>query len=212
MTVLSVTARPLTLLLYGNQWEPAIVYVPIGCFALATGPITSINCLAISARGRSGVFLVLEIVKKATGLVLMLLSIRHGVMAFVMTMAFVQGPFAILANTFVNGRLLKYSFGMQMRDIAPSVGLCALSAAAMWGVSLLLTPVCAMLPSRNLAYAVTLAFESIVGFGTYFALAYVFRLRPLAEYSNLLLPVIMKRLPALAARLAPFNRKLETGN
>lgn len=202
LTVLAVTARPLTLLLYGNQWEPAIVYVPIGCFALATGPITSINCLAISARGRSGVFLVLEIVKKVTGLILMLASIRYGIMAFVMTMAFVQSPFAVLANTFVNGRLLKYSFGMQMRDIAPSAGLCALSAAAMWGVSLLLSPVCAMLPSRNLAYAVTLAFESIVGFSVYLSLAYVFRLRPLAEYCNLLVPVLQKRAPALAGRIS----------
>ncbi len=212
LTVLSMTARPLTLLLYGSQWEPAIIYVPISCFAMATGPITSINCMAISARGRSGVFLILEIVKKATGLVLMLVSIRHGIMAFVMTMAFVQSPFAVLANTFVNGRLLNYTFRMQMRDIAPSAGLCALSAAAMWGADLALSPICGSLPSRNLAYAVTLAIECAVGFSVYLSLAYVFRLRPLAEYSNLMLPVIRKRLPTLAARLATVNRKLEMGN
>ena len=207
LTILAVTARPLTLLLYGNQWKPAIVYVPIGCFALATGPITSINCLAISARGRSGVFLVLEIVKKVTGLVLMLLSIRHGIMAFVMTMAFVQGPFAILANTFVNGKLLKYSFWMQMRDIAPAAGLCAVSAAAMWGASLLLTPVCSMIPSQNLSYAITLTIESCVGFGVYLALAFAFRLRPLADYCNLLLPVLRNQAPKLAVRIASIAAK-----
>lgn len=211
LTALAMTSRPLILLLYGNQWEPAIVYVPIGCFALAMGPITSINCLAISARGRSGVFLVLEIVKKGTGLMLMLLSIRHGVMAFVMTMAFVQGPFAVLANTFVNGKLLNYSFGMQMRDIAPSVGLCAISAIAMWGVGLVLDPICAVFPSQYLAYVVALTAEGFVGFGIYLSLACFFRLRPLAEYCELMLPVLRKRMPGLAHRIesARWCQKME---
>ena len=211
LTVLAVTARPLVLLLYGNQWEPAIVYVPVGCFALAMGPITSINCIAISAMGKSGIYLILEIVKKSSGLVLMLLSIRHGVMAFVATMAFVQGPFAILANTFVNGRLLDYSFGKQMRDIAPAAGLCAVSAAAMWGAGLALSPLVAAIPVRNLAYAATLAVECSVGFGTYLALAYAFRLRPLSEYCNILLPVLRKRFPALAGRISP-PMWMQTGN
>lgn len=202
LTVLAVTARPLTLLLYGSQWEPAIKYVPIGCFALATGPITSINCMAISAMGRSGIFLILEIVKKATGLVLMLLSIRHGVMVFVMTMAFVQSPFAVLANTYTNGKLLKYNFMMQMKDILPAIALCAVSAAAMWVVNLALAPVCATLPSQNLAYAVALVAEGLIGFGLYFGLAFALRLRPMAEYCNIIIPVLRMRFPKLANSIA----------
>ena len=172
---------------------------------MAVTPICSINCLAISALGESGIYLVLEIVKKVTGLVLMLLSIRHGIMAFVLTMAFVQGPFGLLINTFVNGRLLNYSFPMQMRDIAPSVALCAISAVAMWGVELVLASVCVALPVKNLVYAVTLATMGGFGFGVYFALAYVFRLRPLAEYCDILLPVMRKRFPRLAERVEAMN-------
>ena len=205
LTVLSMTARPLTLLLYGNQWEPAIIYVPIGCFVMAVTPVCSINCLAISALGKSGIYLVLELVKKVTGFVLMLFSIRYGIMIFVLTMAFVQGPFGLLVNTFVNGKLLNYGFRMQMRDIAPSVGLCAVSAGVMWGISMVLAPVCSMFPSQNLAYAVTLVAEWGGGFGLYFALAYAFRLRPLEEYCNILLPVVRKRFPRLAGRIALIN-------
>ena len=205
LTVLSVTARPLTLLLYGDQWEPAVKYVPIGCFALATGPITSINCMAISALGRSGVFLVLEIVKKTSGLLLMLLSIRYGIMAFVMTMAFVQGPFAILANTFVNGRLLNYSFFMQMRDITPTMILCGVSAAGIWCVDLALAPVVKSFASQNLGYALTLIVECATGFLLYFSLAFVFRLRPLGEYCNIILPILRKRLPKVANRIASIE-------
>ncbi|MBR3921749.1 MAG: lipopolysaccharide biosynthesis protein [Kiritimatiellae bacterium] len=205
LTVLAMTARPLILLLYGSRWEPAVIYVPIGCFVMAVSPICGINCLAISAFGRSGILLILEIVKKGTGLALMLLSIRHGVMPFVLTMAFVQGPVGLLANTFANGRLIGYTFGMQMRDIAPSVGLCSVSAAGMWGVGLALTPLCGILPSQNIAYAIMVVVQGCSGFGLYFALAYAFRLRPLAEYCNIMLPILQKRLPKLAERIAGIN-------
>ena len=202
MTVLAMTARPLILLLYGSQWEPAIAYVPIGCFSMAMTPINSINTMAISAMGRSGVYLVLDIVKKVTGLTLMLLSIRYGIMAFVVTMAFVQDPFGVLVNTSVNGRLLNYSFGMQLRDMAPTICLCAVSAAAMRGVGMSLSAMCYMIPSQNLAYAMMLVVEGGVGFAVYFVLAYLFRLRPMAEYCNILLPVLRKRVPKLAERIA----------
>ena len=205
LTVLAMTARPFILLLFGNQWEPAIVYVPIGCFSMAMTPINSINTMAISAIGRSGVYLVLDIIKKFSGITLMLISIRYGIMAFVVTMAFVQDPLGVFVNSFTNGKLLNYSFPMQMRDIAPTVGLCALSAIAMWGGSLALEPVCSALPSHNLAYAVTLVAEGGIGFGLYFALAYAFRLRPLAEYCNILLPIMRKRLPKLAERIAAVD-------
>lgn len=205
LTILSMTARPLTLLLYGEQWEPAVIYVPIGCFAMAGAVMNGINCMAISALGRSGVLLTLDIVKKTVGFILMLVSIRYGIMAFVLTMAFVQDPFGVLVNTFVNGRLLNYSFIMQMRDIAPTVCLCAISAIAMWGVGLALAPVCSVLPGQNLVYVVTLVAEGCVGFGLYFALAYVLRLRPMAEYCNILLPVMRKRFPRLAERVTSMN-------
>ena len=205
MTILSVTARPLTLLLYGEQWEPAVIYIPLGCFAMAVTVINSLNCQAIMAIGRSGISLILDIIKKTVGLLLMLVSIRYGVMAFVVMTAFVQGPFAMLANTFVTGILLDYSFAKQMRDIAPSVGLCAVSAAAMWGVGFALAPICAVLPSQNIAYALMLVTQGGVGFSLYLALAYAFRLRPLAEYCGILLPVLQKRLPKLAERIASLN-------
>ena len=205
MTILAMTARPLILLLFGNQWESAIVYVPIGCFSMAMTPMNAINTMALSAMGRSGVYLFLDIFKKVSGITLMLISIRYGILAFVVVMAFVQDPLGVFVNSFTNGKLLNYSFPMQMRDIAPAAGLCAVSAVAMWGCSFALAPVCSALPSNNLAYVVTLVVEGVIGLGLYFALAFAFRLRPLAEYCNLLIPVMRQRLPKLAERIAEVD-------
>ena len=175
------------------------------CFSMAMTPINSINTMAISAMGRSGVYLVLDIVKKVSGIILMLISIRYGIMTFVVVMAFVQDPLGVFVNSFTTGKLLKYSFPMQMRDIAPTGGLCAVSAVAMWGGCLALEPVCSALPNQNLAYAVTLVANCCIGFGLYFALAYAFRLRPLAEYCNILLPVMRKHFPKLAERISAVD-------
>ncbi len=202
LTMLAMTAHPLTLLLYGHQWEPAVVYVPIGCVALAMGPITSINCMAISALGRSGVFLVLECVKKVFGVSLMLLSIRHGVMAFIMTMAFVQGPLTILANTYVNGRLIRYNFWMQMVDILPSILLCGVMALLMMATRMLLSPILNSIACRNIAFGIELGTEGLVGAISYITLAVVLKLRPLKEYIRLLLPMFSKKIPYLVGRIS----------
>lgn len=202
MTVLAVTARPFILLLFGSQWEPAIVYVPIGCLSVAMTPINAINTMAISAMGKSGVYLVLDIVKKVSGLTLMLISIRHGIMAFVVTMALVQDPLGVVLNTSVNGKLLKYSFGMQIRDMAPSIVLCAVAAAAMLGIDFLLEPFYTIIHSPNFRWTVELVIKGFTGFGVYFALARAFRLRALAEYLHVGLPVLRKRCPKLASCVA----------
>ena len=197
LTMLSLTARPLTLLLYGRQWEEAVRYVPVGCFSLATGPITYLNCMAISALGRSGIYLILECVKKGTGFVIMFLSIRYGVMAFVATMAFVQSPFAVLANTWTNGRLIGYSFRDQMRDLLPTMGLCAVMAIAVTSVRLLLVPILSCIPIPSVGFAFDLLVSGFVGFGTYIFLSIHFRMRPLLEYVSVLSPVLSRRTPAL---------------
>ena len=131
---LAVCARPVMLLLYGNQWAPAVPYFVIACFTWAANPINSINSMAISATGRSDVYLILEILKKGLGVIVMLLAIRYSVFAFMLSIAIVMSPFTVLANMTVNSRLLGYTPWMQIRDLAPSATL----TAAMSGVILAL--------------------------------------------------------------------------
>ena len=198
---LAVCARPVTLLLYGHQWSPSIPYVVIACFTWSLYPVNAINTMAISATGRSDVHLVLEVIKKGTGLAVMLLSIRHGVFAFMLSMAIVMSPFTVFVNTFANGRLLGYTPWMQFRDLAPSALLTAAMAGIVLGVRMALRPLLATLSSASVGYAVELLVAVPIGIAAYIALSLVFRPGPLQEACSLLLPVAQRRFPPLARSL-----------
>ena len=199
---LAVCARPVMLLLYGNQWEPAIPYLVIACFTWAVNPINGINAMAISATGRSDVYLLLEILKKGTGLVVMLLAIRHGVFAFMLSIAIVMSPFTILANMTANGRILGYTPWMQLRDLLPSTLMTVALSGAVWAVRLALRPWLLGFESRSAAYATELAVVVPLGATVYLSLALAFRPRPLVEACSLLQPIAQKRCPPLARLMA----------
>ncbi len=205
LAMLSMCAGPMTLLLYGEQWEPAVKYVTITCFSFALTPFCSINCNAISALGRSDVFLIMEIIKKSSGILLMLLSIKHGVVAFVMTISFVQVPIAVIVNTFAAGRLLGYNIRMQFKDVMPSAFLCAGMFVMVYGSRLFLTPFYQCIPMRNVAYVVQLAIEGFIGVVVYFGLAMRFRVKPLREYVNVILPFVRQRNIRIANFLGRFS-------
>ena len=198
---LAACARPSLRLLYGEQWDPSTPFVVLACFTFSLIPFNAVNTMAISAIGRSDVFLVLEIVKKGTGLAVMLLSIRYGVFAFMLTMAIVVSPFAFFVNMFVNGRLLGYTPGMQVRDIAPS----ALLAAVLYGAARLsCLGIAAILPAATpptVASAVQIAVAATLGATSYIALALRFRPQPLLDCATMILPTLRKKAPHLAKRI-----------
>ena len=195
---LASCARPVMLLLYGAQWEPAIPYLVIACFTWAANPINGINSMAISATGRSDIYLLLEILKKGTGLVVMLMAIRHGVFAFMLSIAVVMSPFTILANMTANGRLLGYTPRMQIRDMAPSAILTGVMACVILALRAALRPWLAGFAIPSVAYATELAIVVPVGVVSYLSLSLIVRPRPLLEVCALLLPVMQKRSPSIA--------------
>ena len=75
----------------------------------------------------------------------------------------------------------------------------------MCGVGVVFESSNSVFSSQNALYAVMLLFEGGIGLGMYFVLAYVFRLRPMAEYCNILLPIIRKYAPKLSDRIASVS-------
>ncbi len=198
---LAACARPSLRLLYGGQWEPSTPFVILACFTFSLLPVNAINTMAISAIGRSDIYLLLEIVKKGAGLAVMMLSIRHGVFAFMLTMAIVASPFSVLVNMVANGRLLGYTPGMQVRDLAPS----ALLAVMLYGVTrITCLGVVAVLPSSVapvFSSAAQIAAAIPAGAGFFIALTLLFRPRPLLDCASMVLPVLHRRAPRFAGQI-----------
>ena len=124
MAGLAAVAKPLTLVLLGEKWLPAVPFIQICCFSYAFWPIHTTNLSAINAIGRSDVFLKLEIIKKCYGLAILGLAIwlfrsPIGIAAS----AAVTAPLGSFVNAYPNKKLLNYGFIEQMKDFLPSFAL-----------------------------------------------------------------------------------------
>lgn len=128
MTLLACVAPTLVPLLLGTQWVPCVPYFQIFCVTNALLPIHSTNLQSLNAMGRSDLFLRLEIIKKAYGVVNLLFC------AFVLKDVWLlccsyllTGIVSTIVNAWPNRTVLDYGFLDQVRDLAPGV---MLSAAA----------------------------------------------------------------------------------
>ena len=118
MIGLIVTARPLIVTLIGEKWLPAVPYLQLLAVAGMFYPLSAINLNVLLARGRSDLFLRLEIIKKTLIVIALLISWRWGIEAII----FGQIITAIIAyylNAHYNHHLISYPFSTQMRDLAP---------------------------------------------------------------------------------------------
>lgn len=195
----AVCADTLIQLLYGDQWNDAVPYARIYCFAFAIWPFHTINLQAIIAQGRSDIFLKLEIVKKIVGLTLMVISMRFGVLAFVLTSCLVGSPLGLLINSWPNHRLLDYTVGMQLRDVIPSAIMSVIMGLVVWGIG-------AVGVSLSLG-AWLLSVQIIIGFLTYTVLCWVFRISVLGNYLRMLNAVLSSRFPFFSRALGYWERR-----
>ncbi len=133
MAGLALVARPLVSLLLTDKWLPAVPFLWICCADFAFYPVHTSNLQAINAMGRSDVFLRLELIKKAYGLVILAASILFFDSVIIIAAGSVVST---LIGTFVNAapnkRLLGYRYGEQVRDLAPSLGMTLVMGVCVW--------------------------------------------------------------------------------
>lgn len=113
-------AEPIVKLLLTEKWLSCVPYLRIFCFTYMFWPIHTANLNAIKAMGRSDLFLKLEIIKKAMGLTLLLLTMNISVMAMAYSLI-VSSILSQIINSWPNWKLLNYNYIEQLRDILPSI-------------------------------------------------------------------------------------------
>lgn len=136
MMGLAFCAEPIVRLVLTDKWVPCVPFLRIFCITYMFYPIHTANLNAIKAMGRSDLFLKLEIVKKAVGLILLIISMWFGVMA--MAYSLLIGTVAgMIINSWPNRKLLNYSYVEQMKDIFPSIALAVFMGGSVKTIELL---------------------------------------------------------------------------
>lgn len=176
MAGLAGVAEPLVRIILTDKWLPCVPYMQIYCFTLAFIPVHSCNLQAINAMGRSDIFLKLEIIKKAYGLIALIVA----TLCFQSPIAIaLSGLFNTLISFFVNAspnkKLVDYSYLEQIRDVVPVFIATIIMFLSVLSVSLL-----------KLSPFFTITIQIGVGIAVYLLISVVFSLAPF----NLILKLI----------------------
>lgn len=144
MIALIVLAKPLFSLMLKEDWLPAVPYLKLLCIAGLLYPLHAINLNILKVKGRSDLFLYLEIVKKLMIVVIISVSIQFGIFGILMGQI-VSSVLAYIPNSYFSIKLIDYSIAEQLRDFIPTLLLAVTMGVVMYSIGL-------VLPLGNFAY------------------------------------------------------------
>ena len=183
MIGLAVVASPLITLIFGQKWISSISFFQILCFAGMLFPLHAINLNILQVKGRSDLFLRLEIIKKFVGLSLIgiALFLKLGISGLLWA-SVLSSYISYFINSYYSAEMLSYSTVQQIKDITPVFIASAVMAIVVYFSG-------AILPNNNL---VKLVVQFIIGVLVYVVVCKVGRIEELNTVSELLSSVLKK--------------------
>lgn len=175
MMGLGAVGKPMILTLLTEKWlYSAVLLVPI-CFSGMWYPVHAINLNLLQVKGRSDLFLRLEIIKKILGVCVLVITIPMGLYAMCWGRV-CTSIIALVINTHYTGKLLNLGFIVQMKDLLPIFILSVSMGAAVWFTM-------KYVPFPNPALLTIGILEVAI---IYIGLAKLFRLKEFKEITSLL--------------------------
>ena len=136
MLGLAAVARPLILILIGEKWLPAVGFLQIICFSGMFYPLHAINLNILQVKGRSDLFLRLEIIKKIIAVGPLVLGVLFSI-EYMLWGSVCTSLIAYFLNSYYSADLINYPTKEQIKDILPTFLVSFVTAAAMWSLTLL---------------------------------------------------------------------------
>lgn len=135
MCGLAGMSRPLVNILLGSKWNfTATLLIPI-CMAMMWYPIHAINLNLLKVKGRSDLFLKLEIIKKILGVSMLIATVPLGLIVMCYS-TIVNSLISLIINTYYTGKLINVGFVQQMRDLSLTLLLSLSMFAVVYGSTL----------------------------------------------------------------------------
>ncbi len=136
MLGLAAVSKSLLLILIGEKWLPAVHFLQIICFSGMLYPLHAINLNILQVKGRSDLFLKLEILKKVIAIGPIIIGIFCGI-EYMLYGSVCTSFIAYFLNSYYSADLINYSTKKQITDILPTFLVSLFTSAAMWSLSLL---------------------------------------------------------------------------
>jgi len=178
LIVAGVLAEPLFRFLLTEKWLPAVPYFQI---ILVTGilyPIHAFNLNILNVKGRSDLFLTLEIIKKIMIIIVIAIGINYGILGLLYG-RIVTSVLAFFINTHYSGKFIDYSAWEQIKDVSSIFILSIITGLIIFIFDYY---------TKNAIHYdfLRLVISSILGFIIYVSLSYTFKLNSLTEIINII--------------------------
>ena len=178
LLLLSVLGEPLFRFLFTEKWLPAVPYFQILCWNGILYPIHAYNLNILKVKGRSDLFLRLEIIKKIMIVVVIAVTLQFGIYGLLYGGLFIS-VIAFFINTHYTGKFLKYTAWQQIKDLIPIIFMAFIVSVIVYFEDAWLKEVI----SYDL---IRLIIGGLLGGGLYLFLAYIFKMTSLLELKNIL--------------------------
>lgn len=134
MVGLIAIAEPLTLFLLTDKWLDSVPFLQITSLICMTWPFSLMHH-ALNAQKMSKLSLWLNLISKVIAIVFLLLSLKYGVIAFVLS-AFFSSFISVVIMFFVNRKIYGYLLRQQVLDFLPSLMMSLLMGFGVYVVGL----------------------------------------------------------------------------
>ena len=131
MMGMTAVAKPMVVSFLTEKWLFSADIIQVLCFAQMWYPIHAINLNLLQVKGRSDLFLKLEIVKKAMTILMLCVTLPLGLIPMCVGMV-ISSIVALVINTYYTGKLIHLGFFIQMKDLLPTLILSVTTGAIVY--------------------------------------------------------------------------------
>lgn len=173
--IIFITSGDIIKFLYNDKWLPMISVMQILCITGLFYPLHYYNILVLQVKGRSDLFLLLEVVKKLIQVTTIIISINFGFEGLLWG-SVLFSFLALFVNSYFAGKYINYSLQKQFIDLFPNLIIGSVLVIILIFVNQLIN---FNLPLLNIAF---LSFFSVI---IYVVLSIIFKISSFYELKKI---------------------------
>lgn len=117
---IGVLAEPLILTLIGEKWTKSIPFLQILCLSGILFHLHNINLNILKVKGRSDLFLKLEIIKRFLLTIAIIIGLQYGIWGLLIGRV-INSYISLLINMYYTNKFIGYSYKDQFKDLLPII-------------------------------------------------------------------------------------------
>lgn len=134
LALMVALAEPIIRFLLTEKWLPAVPYLQILAISGVLYPIHAYNLNVLQVKGRSDLFLRLEVMKKTLTVLILIGSLPFGIFGLLWGRV-IGSVLAFFINTYYTGKFIHYTSWQQTKDLFPSLLLAICCGGIVYGFS-----------------------------------------------------------------------------